>query len=103
MDAAPPVSQRLRDTYATVRTMIFWAMIDSMSRRLTGESTQTWHCNSAEPGEPSETWIKCPKSGMDTRELCGPLGPHQRSGRYSAGNASARMAGQPVGDDQIGR
>jgi hypothetical protein len=24
------------------RTMILWAMIDNMSRRLTGESTTTW-------------------------------------------------------------
>ncbi len=27
------------------RTMIHWAMIDNMSRRLTGESTQTWRDN----------------------------------------------------------
>ena len=35
--------------------MIFWAMIDNMSRRLTGESTQTWHNNPTETGEPSLT------------------------------------------------
>lgn len=29
-------------------TMIHWAMIDNMSRRLTGETTQTWHDNSSE-------------------------------------------------------
>ena len=33
-------------------TMIHWAMIDNMSRRLTGESTQTWRCDPVEPGEP---------------------------------------------------
>ena len=37
------------------RTMIHWAMIDNMSRRLTGESTQTWRDNPAEPDEPSVT------------------------------------------------
>jgi transposase len=37
------------------RTMIFWAMIDNMSRRLTGESTQTWRDEPAETGEPSVT------------------------------------------------
>jgi len=36
-------------------TMIYWAMIDNMSRRLTGESTQTWHYGPAETGEPSLT------------------------------------------------
>jgi transposase len=39
--------RRLARDYETLpersRTMIFWAMIDNMSRRLTGESTQTWH------------------------------------------------------------
>jgi len=34
-------------------TMIHWAMIDNMSRRLTGETTQTWHDNPSETGEPS--------------------------------------------------
>jgi transposase len=34
-------------------TMIYWAMIDNMSRRLTGETTQTWHDDPAETGEPS--------------------------------------------------
>jgi transposase len=34
-------------------TMIYWAMIDNMSRRLTGETTQTWRDNPAEPDEPS--------------------------------------------------
>lgn len=29
-------------------SMIYWAMIDNMSRRLTGETTQTWHDNPAE-------------------------------------------------------
>jgi len=37
-------------------TMIHWAMIDNMSRRLTGESTQTWREDPredvTEPGEP---------------------------------------------------
>jgi len=37
------------------RTMIHWAMIDNMSRRLTGESTQTWRDNPAETDEPSVT------------------------------------------------
>ena len=35
--------------------MIYWAMIDNMSRRLTGESTQTWRDDSAEKGEPLMT------------------------------------------------
>jgi transposase len=34
-------------------TMIHWAMIDNMSRRLTGGTTQTWHDDPAETGEPS--------------------------------------------------
>jgi transposase len=34
-------------------TMIYWAMIDNMSRRITGETTQTWHDSPAETGEPS--------------------------------------------------
>jgi transposase len=36
-------------------TMIHWAMIDNMSRRLAGESTPTWRDLSAETGEPSLT------------------------------------------------
>lgn len=32
-------------------SMIYWAMIDNMSRRLTGETTQTWHDGPAETGE----------------------------------------------------
>ena len=35
--------------------MIYWAMIDNMSRRLTGESTQTWrddHTELAKPPSP---------------------------------------------------
>jgi transposase len=49
--------RRLARDYETLpersRTMIHWAMIDNMSRRLTGETTQTWHDNPAEPDEPS--------------------------------------------------
>jgi transposase len=37
------------------RAMIHWAMIDNMSRRLTGESTQTWRNNGTEPDENSFT------------------------------------------------
>jgi transposase len=36
-------------------TMIHWAMIDNMSRRLTGETTPTWRDDLTEPGEPSLT------------------------------------------------
>lgn len=36
-------------------TMIHWAMIDNMSRRLTGETTPTWRDDPAETGEPSLT------------------------------------------------
>ncbi len=36
-------------------TMIHWAMIDNMSRRLTGETTPTWRDVLAEPDEPSVT------------------------------------------------
>jgi len=36
-------------------TMIYWAMIDNMSRRLTGENTPTWRDAPAETGEPSLT------------------------------------------------
>ncbi len=35
--------------------MIFWAMTDNMSRRLTGETTPTWRDDPAETGEPSLT------------------------------------------------
>jgi transposase len=37
------------------RTMMHWAMIDNMTRRLTGESTQTWRASTPEPGELSVT------------------------------------------------
>jgi len=51
--------RRLARDYETLpersRTMIHWTMIDNMSRRLTGESTQTWRDDHAEPGEPSVT------------------------------------------------
>jgi transposase len=51
--------RRLARDYETLpqrsRTMIFWAMIDTMSRRLTGESTQTWRNEPTETGEPSQT------------------------------------------------
>jgi transposase len=51
--------RRLARDYETLpersRTMIHWAMIDNMSRRLTGEATQTWRGEPAEPGEPSLT------------------------------------------------
>jgi transposase len=51
--------RRLARDYETLpersRAMIHWAMIDNMSRRLTGESTQTWRDDPAEPGELSET------------------------------------------------
>ena len=47
--------RRLARDYETLpersATMIYWAMIDNMSRRLTGESTQTWRDHSTEPGE----------------------------------------------------
>jgi transposase len=36
-------------------TMIYWAMIDNMSKRLTGETTPTWRYSPAEPGESSLT------------------------------------------------
>jgi len=36
-------------------TMIYWAMIDNMSRRLSGETTPTWQDGPAETGEPSLT------------------------------------------------
>jgi transposase len=51
--------RRLTRDYETLpqrsRTMIFWAMIDTMTRRLTGESTPTWRNNPTETGEPSQT------------------------------------------------
>ena len=51
--------RRLARDYETLpersATMIHWAMIDNMGRRLTGESTQTWRVDPAEPGEPSVT------------------------------------------------
>lgn len=34
-------------------SMIHWALIDNMSRRLTGENTQTWHDTPSKPGEQS--------------------------------------------------
>jgi transposase len=43
--------RRLARDYETLpersRTMMHWAMIDNMSRRLTGETTTTWHDDSA--------------------------------------------------------
>jgi transposase len=36
-------------------TMIYWAMIDNMSKRLTGENTPTWRDAPAETGEPPLT------------------------------------------------
>jgi transposase len=51
--------RRLVRDYETLpersRTMIHWAMIDNMSRRLTGESTQTWHDDPPQTDEPSVT------------------------------------------------
>jgi len=35
--------------------MIHWTMIDNMSRRLTSESTQSWHGNPVETDELSAT------------------------------------------------
>jgi hypothetical protein len=35
--------------------MIHWAMIDNMSKRLTGETTPTWRDDPPETGEPSLT------------------------------------------------
>lgn len=50
--------RRLVRDYETLpgrsRTMIHWAMIDNMSRRLTGEATQTWH-DIPQPDESSVT------------------------------------------------
>jgi hypothetical protein len=51
--------RRLARDYETLPehsiTMIHWAMIDNLSRRLSGESTPTWRDSPAEPGEPSLT------------------------------------------------
>ena len=51
--------RRLVRDYETLpqrsQTMIYWTMIDNMSRRLTGESTQTWRDDPAEKGEPFVT------------------------------------------------
>ena len=51
--------RRLVRDYETLpgrsRTMIHWAMIDNMSRRATGESTQTWHDDPPQTDEPSVT------------------------------------------------
>jgi transposase len=48
--------RRLVRDYETLpersETMIHWAMIDNMSRRLTGETTQTWHDDKPEPDTP---------------------------------------------------
>jgi transposase len=51
--------RRLVRDYETLpersRTMIHWAMIDNMSRRLTGEATQTWHDDPHQTDESSVT------------------------------------------------
>lgn len=51
--------RRLARDYETLpersATMIYWAMIDNISRRLTGESTPTWHDHPTETGEPPPT------------------------------------------------
>jgi transposase len=51
--------RRLARDYETLpersRAMIHWEMIDNMSRRLTGESTQTWHDDPTKPDELSVT------------------------------------------------
>ncbi len=51
--------RRLARDYETLpersETMIHWAMIDNMGRRLTGETTQTWRDRPAETGEPPVT------------------------------------------------
>ncbi len=60
---APPLPfmtcSRLAREYETIpegsAAMIFWAMTDNMSRRLTGETTPTWRDDPAETGEPSLT------------------------------------------------
>jgi transposase len=49
--------RRLVRDYETLpersETMIYWALIDNMSRRLTGETTQTWRDTPAKPDTPS--------------------------------------------------
>lgn len=49
--------RRLTRDYETLpersQTMIHWAMIDSMSRTLTGENTQTWRAPIPETGQTS--------------------------------------------------
>jgi transposase len=49
--------RRLVRDYETLpnrsETMIYWAMIDNMSRRVTGESTPTWRTDSPIPGVPT--------------------------------------------------
>jgi transposase len=51
--------RRLVRDYETLpgrsRTMIHWAMIDNMSGRVTGESTQTWHDDPPQTDEQSVT------------------------------------------------
>jgi transposase len=51
--------RRLARDYETLpersRAMIHWAMIDNMSKRLTGESTQTWHDDPTKPDALSAT------------------------------------------------
>ncbi len=51
--------RRLARDYETLPersiTMIHWAMIDNLSRRLTGESTPTWRDDPVETGKPSLT------------------------------------------------
>jgi transposase len=42
------------------RTMIFWAMIENMSRRLTGESTQTWRTDPVVAVLSIRIRIRCP-------------------------------------------
>ena len=53
----PVLHRRLVRDYETLpersETMIHWAMIDNMSRRLTGETTQTWHDDKPETNTPS--------------------------------------------------
>ena len=51
--------RRLARDYETLpersAAMIFWAMTDNMSRRLTGETTPTWRDHPAKSSEPSPT------------------------------------------------
>ncbi|WP_197683293.1 transposase [Jiangella alkaliphila] len=50
--------RRLVRDYETLpersRTMIHWAMIDNMSRRITGETIQTWRDEPANSGAPPQ-------------------------------------------------